>query len=115
IISDQMGQVFMSAFLPGHSTSLEESHPISEEVYRLAGSLYDHSSGWSHPGDYSYRQPHLFHGPLASIDGTMSIVRSSGPITTRHRSPGSYWSGLSTASLVATYRPPSLANLGGGQ
>lgn len=62
----------LTRFRPGADTSAfgPRSHDYPEEVYIVAGSLYDASWDlWLQAGHYASRAPGELHGPFRSEDG----------------------------------------------
>nr|WP_137677629.1 DUF4437 domain-containing protein [Parerythrobacter lutipelagi] len=55
----------------------QESHPVVEECYMIAGSLTG-PPGTMHPGAYFWRPPAVPHGPYGSRWGAVSVIRFVG-------------------------------------
>ncbi len=87
IRQDALGLAFVVAMLPGWRSELEEVHPIYEESFRLLGDFMMGPRGVIRAGGYFFRSPGITHGPLYTRTGTMSLIRTSGPITTEYREP----------------------------
>lgn len=87
-----VGEVFVTAMLPGWTSPVEERHPIYEESFRLYGDLLQGRRGRMGPGGYSYRSPMVWHCPMGTHGGTFTLIRSSAPITSEYREStvGSY-------------------------
>lgn len=83
----EFGIAFLVAMLPGYQTEVEEVHPVSEESYKLAGDLLLGRRGIVGPGGYFYRPGGVWHAPLYSRTGNMSIIRKSGLGSTDYRDP----------------------------
>jgi len=102
-------EVRLIAMLPGHKSDAEEQHDVSEESFRLSGDLLFGERGLMVAGAYFFHSARLWHCPSGSRYGSMSIVRTSGPLTTNYRSPkpGSNWHELAQRGY-ANYRSPAL-------
>ena len=51
-----------------------KSHDYPEEIFVVAGSLYDAAfDRWLHAGDYASRPPGEPHGPFKTIDGCIVL------------------------------------------
>jgi hypothetical protein len=88
--------------MPGWKSSLEESHPVYEESFKVFGDVLMGSRGVIRAGGYFFRSPDVFHGPLYSRGGTMSFIRSDAAPTTEYRQPGpgATWDELSAHAYV---------------
>ncbi|MBK1789190.1 hypothetical protein [Prauserella cavernicola] len=85
--------IYLAAMMPGWHCEEEESHPVYEESFKIHGDVLMGSRGVIREGGYFFRSPDVFHGPLYSRSGTMSLIRSDGPTTTTYREPpaGGTW------------------------
>ncbi len=105
---DQTSEMFLTAMQPGWRSEPEEAHAeIYEESFRLAGDLLQGARGVMHAGAYSYRSPDIWHAPLYTRNGTMSVIRSGAPITTvfRDPDPGRRWFELVDAAYGSIPSP----------
>lgn len=85
--SDDLGIMMVTAKLPGWSSADEEVHPQYEENFKLAGDTMMGPQGVLRSGAYYFRHPGSWHGPLYTLGGTITIIRSNAPITTEYRPP----------------------------
>ena len=94
--------------IPQGNKGPQETHPIVEEAYLIAGSLTG-PQGTMHPGAYFWRPPHIKHGPYGARWGSVSLIRFVGG---RHVN---VWSTEEAGfDFAAPYRPdlpPRLAHL----
>lgn len=79
--------MYMAGMLPGWKCEMEEAHPVYEESFKLHGDILMGPRGVIRAGGYFFRSPEVFHGPLYSREGTISLIRSNGPTTTVYREP----------------------------
>ncbi|QUL39042.1 cupin domain-containing protein [Erythrobacter sp. JK5] len=74
-------RTFLSLILPQSEPPSgegpQESHPVVEECYMIAGSLAG-PPGTMHPGAYFWRPPAIPHGPYGSRWGAVSLIRFVG-------------------------------------
>ncbi|WP_413469447.1 cupin domain-containing protein [Qipengyuania gaetbuli] len=74
-------RTFLSLILPQSEPPAgrgpQESHPVIEECYMIAGSLTG-PPGTMHPGAYFWRPPAIPHGPYGSRWGAVSLIRFVG-------------------------------------
>lgn len=74
-------RTFLSLILPQSEPPAgkgpQESHPVVEECYMIAGSLTG-PPGTMHPGAYFWRPPTIPHGPYGSRWGAVSLIRFVG-------------------------------------
>ncbi len=66
----------LTRFLPGADTTAfaGKSHPYPEEVFIVAGSLYDMAFGqWLEAGHYASRPPGEVHGPFKTEEGCVVL------------------------------------------
>lgn len=82
-----LGIAFLVAMLPGYQTAVEEVHPVCEESYKLAGDLLLGRRGIVGPGGYFFRPGGVWHAPLYSRTGNMSIIRKNALGSTEYREP----------------------------
>jgi hypothetical protein len=82
-----LGIAFLVAMLPGYQTEVEEVHPVCEESYKLAGDLLLGRRGIVGPGGYFFRPGGVWHAPLYSRTGNMSLIRKNGLGSTDYREP----------------------------
>lgn len=83
----ELGIAFLVAMLPGYRSLVEEVHPVCEESYKLAGDLMLGSRGIVGPGGYFFRPPGVWHAPLYTRTGNMSIIRKNAIGATEYREP----------------------------
>jgi len=73
--------LFMTApqtyFRSGTAQGPQETHPVVEEAYVLAGDLAG-DRGTMYPGAYFWRPPGIPHGPYGSRMGSLSLIRFVG-------------------------------------
>jgi hypothetical protein len=84
---DERGDLMLAGFQPGWKSEPEEAHPVWEEAFRLYGDLLQGARGRMRAGAYSFRSPDVWHAPLYTRGGTLSLTRSSAPSTTVFRDP----------------------------
>lgn len=76
-IDDETGDYTrLTRFLPGADTSAfgAKSHEYPEEVFIIAGSLYDAAfDRWLSRGDYASRPPGELHGPFRTEEGCLVL------------------------------------------
>lgn len=89
-------EVRLIAMLPGHKSDAEERHPTSEESFRICGDLLFGTKGLMTAGAYFFHRPDVWHCPSGTRTGSMSLVRTSGALTTEFRNApqGSSWNEL---------------------
>ena len=63
--------------IPQDNKGPQETHPIVEEAYLIAGSLTG-PQGTMYPGAYFWRPPHIKHGPYGARWGSVSLIRFVG-------------------------------------
>lgn len=80
-----LGIAFVVGMLPGYQTSVEEVHPVCEESYKVSGDLLLGRRGIVGPGGYFFRPPGIWHGPLYSHTGNLSIIRKNAIGSTEYR------------------------------
>ena len=75
----------LTRFLPGADTTVfgGKSHAYPEEIFIVAGRLYDAAFGqWLEAGHYASRPPGEVHGPFKTADGCV-VLEVSFPNRTR--------------------------------
>lgn len=98
--------VMLAGMLPGWCSDAEESHPNHEESFRLHGDLLQGARGVMRAGAYSFRSPGVWHCPMGTDGGTISLIRSHGATTTDYRpSQVGTWSELSAAAYGGRLSP----------
>lgn len=99
--------IYMAAMLPDWHCELAEAHPVYEESFKVYGDTLMGSRGVMRAGAYFFRSPDVFHGPLYSRSGTMSLIRSDGPTSTQFREPGPgcTWQELSQRAYACCVNP----------
>lgn len=99
---DDRAFIYLAAMMPGWRSPQEESHPVYEESYKVYGDVLMGSRGVMRQGSYFFRSPDVFHGPLYSRGGTMSVIRSDAATTTTYRdpAPGGAWDELARRAYV---------------
>lgn len=104
-----LGIAFLVAMLPGYQTAVEEVHPVCEESYKLAGDLLLGRRGIVGPGGYFFRPGGVWHAPLYSRNGNMSLIRKNAIGATDYRDPEQGFD-IETLKLWAyeNYRAPGL-------
>ncbi|NBC35958.1 DUF4437 domain-containing protein [Novosphingobium sp. FSY-8] len=94
--------------IPQGNKGPQETHPIVEEAYLIAGSLTG-PQGTMHPGAYFWRPPHIKHGPYGARWGSVSLIRFVGGkhvnVWTPEEAP------FDLAAPYAPDLPPRLAHL----
>lgn len=83
----ELGIAFVVAMLPGYRTAVEEVHPVCEESYKLAGDLLLGRRGIVGPGGYFFRPGGVWHAPLYTRTGNMSLIRKNALGSTEYRDP----------------------------
>jgi hypothetical protein len=84
---DTSGTVFLAGMLPGYQAPLQETHPVYEESFKIAGDLLLGRRGVVTAGGYFFRSPGTWHGPLYTRTGNLSIIRKNGLGSTDYRTP----------------------------
>ena len=84
---DDDGTVFLVGMLAGYTAPLEEVHPVYEESFKISGDLMLGRRGVVKPGGYFFRSPGVWHGPLYSRTGNLSIIRKNAFGSTDYRDP----------------------------
>lgn len=75
-------QTWLLGTMPLRSGRRPEKHPISEEMFLLAGEVIS-PIGRMHPGAYFWRPPEIWHGPYGSTTGSLYLFRTKGgPLST---------------------------------
>jgi quercetin dioxygenase-like cupin family protein len=63
--------------IPQGNKGPQETHPVVEESYLIAGSLTG-PQGTMYPGAYFWRPPHIAHGPYGARWGSVCLMRFVG-------------------------------------
>jgi hypothetical protein len=99
---------YVTATIPYWRESQPERHPVSQEIFVLAGETAG-NTGIMRPGAYTWRPENVTHGPYGSTTGAVFFFRSrGGALTTEHDPPTPF----SFAPAHCPVLPPDLAPYG---
>jgi Domain of unknown function (DUF4437) len=80
--------MFVTGILPDWTEPRHEAHPCAEESFKLAGDMdMGPDIGVMREGCYFYRPPYLWHGPMRTERGTMSLIRISSGMANAYKDP----------------------------